>query len=328
MERRTLGRTGVEVAALGFGCGAVGGLMVKGSAADQERGVARALEMGINYFDTAPVYGNGESEKNLGRVLRSLKPNVVVGTKFRIDPGDLGRVAPAVTASLEASLGRLGLERVDLLQLHNRISTDTEDRPIAADVVLNDVVPALERLRAQGKIRFFGITALGDTPALHRVIDARVLDTAQVCFNLLNPSASLPLPPGSTAQDFGRLLARTRAAGMGTIGIRVLAGGALSGVTARHPHGIPSVEPIASGADYDADVAHARRLEALVREGHADSLVEAGIRFALTDPGMSTVLVGYSTLDHLEYAAKAAEKGPLPRPALDRLAALWRGDRA
>jgi L-galactose dehydrogenase/L-glyceraldehyde 3-phosphate reductase len=328
MERRTLGRTGLEVAALGFGCGAVGGLMVKGSAADQERGVARALELGINYFDTAPVYGNGESEKNLGRVLRSLKPDVIVGTKFRVDPGDAGRVAQAVAASLEASLGRLGLERVDLLQLHNRISTDTEDRPIAAEVVLNEVVPALERLRAQGKIRFFGITALGDTPALLRVIDARVLDTAQVCLNLLNPSASVPPPPGSTAQDFGRLLARTRAAGMGAIGIRVLAGGALSGVTARHPHGIPSVEPIASGADYEADVAHARRLEPLVREGYADSLVEAGIRFALTDPGMSTVLVGYSTLDHLEYAAAAAEKGPLPRPALDRLAALWRGDRA
>ena len=61
-----------------------------------------------------------------------------------------------------------------------------------------------------------------------------------------------------------------------------------------------------------------------MREGHADSLVEAGIRFALTHEGMTTVLVGYSTFEHLEYAAAAAEKGPLPRAALDRLAALWR----
>jgi aryl-alcohol dehydrogenase-like predicted oxidoreductase len=111
---------------------------------------------------------------------------------------------------------------------------------------------------------------------------------------------------------------------MGTIGIRVLAGGALSGVEARHPLGIPSVDPIASGPSYAADVERARRLETLVREGHAGSLVEAGIRFALTNEGMTTVLVGYSTFEHLEYAAAAAEKGPLPRAALERLAALWR----
>jgi aryl-alcohol dehydrogenase-like predicted oxidoreductase len=323
MERRILGKTGVEVAVLGFGCGAVGGLMVRGTAADQERAVARALALGINYFDTAPIYGDGESEKNLGRVLKTLRPNVVVGTKVRIPDDARGRAAQAVTASLEASLGRLGLERVDLLQLHNLISEDGRARTIDATAVLNQVVPALDTLRIQGKIRFFGITALGDTPALHRVIDARVLDTAQVCFNLLNPSAGMPLPAGYPAHDFGQLLARTRAAGMGTIGIRVLAGGALSGVEARHPLGIPSVDPIASGPSYAADVERAHRLEVLVREGHAGSLVEAGIRFALTNDGMTTVLVGYSTFEHLEYAAAAAEKGPLPRAALDRLAALW-----
>jgi len=65
MQTRTLGRTGLEVSGLGFGCGAVGGLMIKGAAADQERAVARALELGINYFDTAAMYGNGESERNL-----------------------------------------------------------------------------------------------------------------------------------------------------------------------------------------------------------------------------------------------------------------------
>src|SRR5262245_65534247 len=84
MQRRTLGKTGVELAVLGFGCGAVGGLMVRGTAADQERAVARALELGINYFDTAPLYGDGESERNLGRVLKTLRPNVIVGTKVRI----------------------------------------------------------------------------------------------------------------------------------------------------------------------------------------------------------------------------------------------------
>ncbi len=327
MERRVLGKTGVDVAVLGFGCGAVGGLMVRGTAADQERAVARALALGINYFDTAPAYGDGESEKNLGRVLKALKPDVVVGTKFRVPDDQRGRAAQAVTASLEASLSRLGLDRVDLLQLHNPISEGGRDRTIDAGAVLDQVVPALQDLRRQGKIRFFGITALGETPALHRVIDARVLDTAQVCFNLLNPSAGVPLPPGYPAQDFRELLGHTRAAAMGTIGIRVLAGGALSGVEARHPLGIPSVEPIASGPDYSADVERARRFEVLVREGHAKSLVEAGIRFAISNQGMSTILVGYSTFDQLEYAAAAAEKGPLPQAALDRLLALWREQR-
>ena len=321
MERRTLGRTGLKVSTLGFGCGNVGGLMVRGTPADQERAVARAVELGINYFDTAPLYGDGESERNLGRVLRTLRPDVVVGTKFRIPPGERGRLAEALTASLEASLQRLGLERVDLLQLHNPISSDGggfDDR-----TVLDQIVPALEGLRRQGKIRFFGITALGDTAALHRVIQARVLDTAQVCYNLLNPSAGVTLPRGFPAHDFARLLDRAREATIGVIGIRVLAAGALSGREARHPVAVPSVDPIASGPDYRTDVRHAGRLEALVREGHAGSLVEAALRFAIANEAMSTVLVGYSSLEHLEYAAACVNKGPLPPAALARLSALW-----
>src|SRR5215207_9082675 len=73
MEKRTLGRTGLQVSVLGFGCGAVGGLMVRGNPADQERAVARALEAEVNYFDTAVQYGDGASERNLGRVLKNLR---------------------------------------------------------------------------------------------------------------------------------------------------------------------------------------------------------------------------------------------------------------
>src|SRR5229473_108147 len=129
MEYRLLGRTGVRVSALGFGCGDVGGLMVRGAPADRERGVARALELGINYLDTAPAYGSGESEKNLGQVLRALKPQAIVGTKWRLAAADLADVAGAVARSVETSLGRLGLERVDLLHLHNLIGRVGEERP-------------------------------------------------------------------------------------------------------------------------------------------------------------------------------------------------------
>src|SRR5262252_7518990 len=234
MERRKLGRTGLDVSVLGFGCGAVGGLMVRGSPADQERAVARAIDLGINYFDTAAMYGNGESERNLGRVMKSLNPDIRVGTKVRIPGGERSRVAAAVTQSLEASLLRLQLERVDLFQLHNHITRDGPDSDLTPEIVLSEVVPAFERLREQGKTRFYGITAVGDTPALHQVVNARVFDTAQVSYNLLNPSAGSAVSPNYPGHDFSNLLAHTRAASMGVIAIRVLAAGALSGSEARH----------------------------------------------------------------------------------------------
>src|SRR5882724_11434768 len=99
MDQRVLGRTGAKLSVLGFGCGAVGGLMVRGAKPDQERAVARALERGINYFDTAAAYGDGESEKNLGRVLKTLRPEIVLGTKFTILPEEAGQIGAAVTRS-------------------------------------------------------------------------------------------------------------------------------------------------------------------------------------------------------------------------------------
>lgn len=325
MERRRFGRTGLDVSVLGFGCGAVGGLMVKGEAADQERAVARALELGINYFDTAQQYGNGESERNLGRVLRALKPDVYVGTKVRLPPTERGQIGAAIAASLEASLKRLQREQVDLFQFHNAIVDTTAGANFAADTVLDEVVPAFERLRAQGKFRFFGITANGETAALHRVADARAFDTGQVSYNLLNPSPGGAMPAGYPAQDYDNLLARMQAADMGVIVIRVLAGGALSGTEERHPLGSPPPAPIGSGHDYGIDVARAGRFAPLVREGYADSLIEASIRYVIAQPAVSTVLVGYSTLEQLEYAARSIEKGPLPAAALTRVAEIQRG---
>ena len=129
MQLRVFGRTGMQLSVLGFGCGAVGGLMVRGDAADQERTVARAIAAGVNYFDTAVLYGDGESEKNLGRVLQKLKPaNVVVGTKVRLSPGETSRIDDAVSTSLEGSLARLRLDRVDILHLHNPITGKAADR--------------------------------------------------------------------------------------------------------------------------------------------------------------------------------------------------------
>jgi aryl-alcohol dehydrogenase-like predicted oxidoreductase len=325
MEKRRFGRTGLDVSLLGFGCGAVGGLMIKGATADQERAVWRALELGINYFDTAQMYGNGESERNLGRVLKALKPEGIhVGTKVRLPPTEPGRIGAAIAASLDGSLQRLQRDSVDLFQFHNAIVGTTKGGDFSAEIVLGEVVPAFERLRRQGKFRFFGITANGETAALNRVIDARAFDTAQASYNLLNPSPGAPVPSGYPAQDYGNLLGHAEAADMGIINIRVLAAGALSGSEERHPLGSPPPAPIGSGADYRRDVARARRFLPLIEEGHADSLIDAAIRYVIAHRAVSTVLVGYSTIEQLEYAAGAIAKGPLSPAALARVAEIQR----
>jgi aryl-alcohol dehydrogenase-like predicted oxidoreductase len=323
MQLRVFGRTGLQLSVLGFGCGAVGGFMVRGDPAEQERTVARAIAAGVNYFDTAVQYGNGESEKNLGRVLQKLKPaNVIVGTKVRLPPSEFGRIDDAVTMSLDGSLARLRLDHVDIFHLHNPITETGGGSALSVRQVLDDVVPAFERQRQQGKIRFLGMTAVGDTAALHQVIDAGVFDSAQVVYNMLNPSAGEELPANYPAQDYGRLFDHSEAAGVGIVGIRVLAGGALSGSLERHPIAGPAPEPIGSALSYDADVDRARRLMPLVEEGFATSLTEAATRFAMSHPAMGTILVGLATPQQFEDALAAVEKGPLPRGALERLSAL------
>jgi aryl-alcohol dehydrogenase-like predicted oxidoreductase len=326
MEMRVFGRTGMRLSILGFGCGAVGGLMVRGDPRDQERTVAGAIAAGVNYFDTAVQYGDGESEKNLGRILQKLKPpDVAVGTKVRLSRGDFHRISDAVVKSLEGSLTRLRLDRVDIFHLHNAITETGGGEALSVRQVLEDVVPAFERLRQQGKTRFLGLTAIGDTTAVHRVIDASVFDSAQVVYNMLNPSAAVSLPANYPAQDYGRLFDHTKAAGVGVIAIRVLAGGALSGSAERHPIASPPPEPIGSAMSYDADLARASRLMPLVQEGFAASPTEAATRFAISHPAVATILVGLATPQQFQEALAAVQKGPLPPDALDRLTALREG---
>jgi aryl-alcohol dehydrogenase-like predicted oxidoreductase len=277
----------------------------------------------VNYFDTAVQYGNGESEKNLGRILQKLKPaDVVVGTKVRLPSSDFGRIAEAVATSLEGSLSRLRLERVAIFHLHNSITEAGGGEALSVQQVLGEVVPAFERLRQQGKMHFLGLTAVGDTAALQKVIDARVFDSAQIVYNMLNPSAALDLPASYPAQDYKRLFEHTNVAGVGVIGIRVLAGGALSGSAERHPIASPPPEPIGSSHRYDADLARARRLTSLVKEGFAKNLTEAATRFALSHPAMGTILVGIATPQQFEDALAAVAQGPLPAAALERIKAL------
>ena len=323
MEKRDFGRTGMNVSVLGFGCGAVGGLMVRGSSADRERAVGKALDAGIDYFDTAVHYGDGLSETHLGQVMARLKPaNIFVGTKVRLKPAEFGRIKLAVAASLDGSLKRLGRDRVDIFHLHNAITNDGDGESLSAERVLEEVVPAFEALREAGKLRFLGITAVGDTAALHKVLDSGKFQSAQVSYNMLNPSAARALPAGYPAQDYGRLFDHTVAAGVGVVGIRVLAGGALSGSSERHPIASPPPEPIGSALDYGTDLHRAQRLMPLVTEGFAGSLSEAATRYAISHPAMSTILVGMATVEEFDAALAAVLKGPLSAAALARVEAL------
>src|SRR5262245_28476542 len=239
MEHRVLGRTNLHVSVLGFGCGNVGGLMIRGTRVERERAVARALDLGVNFFDTAPLYGNGVSEEHLGEALQTVKAPYLVATKVRVGPGGLDDPAGAVTRSLETSLRRLRRERVDLLQLHDPVRVARADGQPGTGEVLERILPAFESLRRAGKIGFVGMTTIGDTPAIHRVVESGAVDSAQVPFNLLNPTADFAVPPGFPGQDLDRLLTQTRAQRMGVVVIRVLAAGALSGELERHPIAVP-----------------------------------------------------------------------------------------
>ena len=325
MDYRPLGSTGLNVSEIGFGCGNVGGLMIRGEHSDQVKAVARAMELGINYFDTASSYGDGQSETNLGRVLRELSADVYVGTKFRVTTHEPGRIKGNIITSVEESLTRLQREQVDLIQLHNHIESIAEGGSVAPEEALGEVVDALRELRAQGKVRFWGMTAVGETEALHRVIDSGTLNTVQSVYNLVNPSSGVAVPSGFDMPDYGNLIERASVNGMGVLVIRVLAAGALTGEATRHPVAVPAVAPIGSGRDYGQDQARADGFRFLQQEGYADNLVEASLRFALGNAGVSSVLVGYSSLEHLEQAVAFAERGPLPPEAMARLPEVWAG---
>ena len=103
----------------------------------------------------------------------------------------------------------------------------------------------------------------------------------------------------------------------------MLAAGALTGVDQRHPIASPEVALMGSSASYSEDLNRARALGFLVEEGHVENLVEAALRFPLGNSGVSTVLVGYSNMEHLEQAVRWMDRGPLPSEALERLPAIW-----
>ncbi len=324
MEYRQLGRTDLRVSEVGFGCGSVGGLMVRGDRDEMKRAVGLAIDAGINYFDTARLYGNGQSETNLGQVLRDLAADVVVGTKVKLEASDMHDIEGAVMTHVEGSLKRLGRERVDVVSLHHLVGASRDiDRQI---LDLNDVASAAEafsKLVEQGKMRYWGMNAVGDTETVHTALETAHPFAVQAVYNLLNPSGSTKVTAGFPFQDYRGMIHAATERGIGIFAIRVLAGGALSGTADRHPNASPPPTPMASSHTYNDDLERAKAFRFLIDDGYADSMAEASVRFVLSNRDISTALVGTASIEQLQQALAAAAKGPLATEALEKLQRTW-----
>lgn len=328
MQQRVLGRTGLNVSEIGFGCGPTAGLMINGAAAVRRRAVAHALDQGITYFDTAPIYGDTVSEAHLGETLRDLAAQPVVATKLALEMDDLDDIPAAVVRSIEHSLQRLNRETIDVLQLHNRVAAERAPRAdigvgamLTVDDVLGDrgVAETLETLRAQGKVRSLGCCAFGgEVAAVEQLIDSGRFDTILVHFSLLNPSAFWDVPDAKV-RSYGQVGTRAAARGMGIVILRVLEGGALTGTEQAHAlaGGIDR-----SKAEYQAKLRQTERLGFLLEDGR-QTLAQAAIRFALARSEVSAVLVGFSDVEHMDEAAAASELGPLPPEDVARVEQLY-----
>jgi aryl-alcohol dehydrogenase-like predicted oxidoreductase len=303
MQFRILGRTGLRVSAIAFGAGPVSGLMIGDDLDRQQAAFHRAVSLGINWFDTAPGYGQGKSESALGRCLDAYgkSDEVHVATKVRIHDDDFADLAGAVRRSVENSLTRLNRSSVTLLQLHNGLTGTHAAEPdsvTATDVLKTDgILSAFHAVQAAGLVRFIGLTGTGTPEAMRTVIHSGEFDTIQTPYNLLNPSAGQEMSDCLGETNYGNIMSDCAAAEMGVFAIRVFAGGALL----RFP---PSAHTLRTKyfplALYERDLARADKLQQHLQ------LPDAALRFALGHPNIHSAIIGLGSADEVESAVNMA----------------------
>ena len=335
MRYREMGATGVRVSEIGFGSGDNAGLLVKGEPKEQIRAIERALELGVNYFDTSPDYGKGVAETNIGKAMREIGFRPVIATKVEVMPDELDHIADAVVESVDDSLRRLQADWVDVLQIHNPPSRQTDTTvPGWLHLGLDDylgpggALEGMERVRRAGKARFFGFANEdANAEAALTLLETGEFHMLNVWYDLLNPTAGLPTPDGLDVQhDYGQFLRRARELGVGAAAIRPLAGGSLTD----HAVGGGGRHALAGGglsrkADmYQAMVERARPFAFLSRPGQ--TLSQAAYRFILQDDAVTTVLGGFSEMAHLEEAAGCSGAPPLSDEDMARLQMVWRSN--
>ncbi len=329
MKYRTLGRTGLQVSEVGFGGAGIG--HVWGPTTDEEciRAVQRALDLGINFFDTSPMYGGGRSEENLGKGLDGRRHDAIIATKVRLqnedDRANSENMAAAVRNSVEQSLARLGTDYVDILQVHHQVGAQRGQYVAAVGpppryaLLLNKedclaLGEAMKQAAREGKVRFIGITAWdGDPRAVGDILASGVFDTAQILYNLLNRTALSAPPAGFDDLDQGQSLPVAQSNNVGVIGIRSHAAGALADRLDRET---------APDTEVARDHARAQAIRPLLAP-HYSTLSQAALRFSLDNPAIATVAPGFKSVTEVEEAAACPDLPPLPEQASRQLEDLY-----
>jgi L-galactose dehydrogenase/L-glyceraldehyde 3-phosphate reductase len=322
MKKRTFGRTGLQVSQVVFGAGFVGGIIVLGDDDTRRRVLRRALDAGINWIDTAPLYGQGRSEEALGWLLAEVKEKPYLSTKVRLDLGKLADIPGEIERSVHASLKRLKRDSVDLLQLHNQIGAKTGSGmldAISIDDVLRKggVADGLDKMREQGLTRYIGLTALGEAPSIVHAIDSGRFDSAQMYYNLLNPSAARKMPPGWSGHDFTGVCAACKRHGVAMMNIRVFASGVLA-TDERHGREIA----LAENSALDVETRRAHAALAALGSSHG-TRAQTALRFSLANPDLACVVIGLGEPSHLDEAIAAEAMGPLPADVIATLEAVY-----
>ena len=324
MRKTFLGRTGLEISELALGGGATGGILIKADETTKVMALKRALAGGINWIDTAPLYGHGASEETIGRHIEALDPRPHISTKVRLEPEDLKDIPGAIERSIEKSLKRLRVDRVALLQLHNQLGEAVGGRPaLTAEQVLgvNGVADTFERLKEHDVCRAIGITAVGDTSVCLEVIESARFDAAQVYYNAINPSAAWSRASKMwKGQSFAGLIAACFRQHMGILAIRVWAGGPLA--SAKRPE---QLAVMTANTDLDNEMRCAAAVHAALADQECTP-AQAALRFVMGSRDLSSRVIGISDLAFLDEALAAVPMGPLPPEAIAKLERLWASD--
>ncbi len=341
MEYREVGNTGVQVSEIGFGGGGNAGLMVRGTPEQQREAVARAVELGINYFDQAPDYGSGVSETNLGRLMKEIGFRPYLTTKIEVRAENLDDIAGHVARSLDESLERLGVDYVDFLQIHNgplmerpELSGRAYARLWIEDYLRpGGALEGLQRAQESGKARFIGfITRGGDGEAARRLIDTGAFSLINVSVHLLNPSAGVKPYGMNVDADWDGILDYAAAHGVGASIYSPLAGGFLTDNAVEGGEAHPLARGARSPEAGDVGLQQARALRFLSRDLNPDTqeddhnLAEAAVRFILSLNGVSTVLGGFSDPGQVEENAACSGRGPLSVQNMKRIEMVWRAN--
>lgn len=319
MEQRRFGRTGFDISAFTLGGGIVGGILINAPEETRLQALRRIVAAGCTWIDTAGDYGGGESELALGRLLPEVTPRPRLSTKVRLDVSRLDDLEGQIRRSIELSLERLRLDRVEVFQLHNQISATPAAGMISPHDVLRPggVADIFDQLRQEGLFDAFGFTGLGEAKAIIEVLDSGRFDTVQVYYNMLNPSAGQAMPQGWSGQDFSGVIDACKRHDVGTMAIRVLAAGVLA---TDERHGREVI--VTRDTDLDREQAHARLLFERLGDAHG-TRAQTAIRYALTNPELSTLVVGVATLEQLDEALVSIGAGPLPESVMAQITAAY-----